>query len=94
MSLLSMMMSHERKKWICINQSQVSIQAVDQSEASIYLHEHLAAAAGGPQLGMSPISLFLWTVVAGLSWTLTVVSFVMTPVTPVILREQLNKTVS
>ena len=46
MSLLSMMMSHERKKWICINQSQVSIQAVDQSEASIHLHEHLAAVAG------------------------------------------------
>ena len=52
MSLLSMMMSHERKKWICINQSQVSIQAVDQSEASIHLHEHLAAVAGhgGPPL--------------------------------------------
>ena len=52
MSLLSMMMSHERKKWICINQSQVSIQAVDQSEASIHLHEHLAAVAGhgGPHL--------------------------------------------
>ena len=52
MSLLSMMMSHERKKWICINQSQVSIQAVDQSAASIYLHEHLAAVAGhgGPPL--------------------------------------------
>ena len=47
-----MMMSHERKKWICINQSQVSIQAVDQSEASIHLHEHLAAVAGhgGPPL--------------------------------------------
>ena len=52
MSLLSMMMSHERKRWICINQSQVSIQAVDQSEASIHLHEHLAAVAGhgGPPL--------------------------------------------
>ena len=52
MSLLSMIMSHERKRWICINQSQVSIQAVDQSEASIHLHEHLAAVAGhgGPPL--------------------------------------------
>ena len=52
MSLLPMMMSHERKKWVCINQSQVSIQAVDQSEASIHLHEHLAAVAGhgGPPL--------------------------------------------
>ena len=46
MLLLSMMMSHERKKWICINQSQYRIQTVDQSEASIHLHEHLAAVAG------------------------------------------------